>query len=121
MRTVRTSDGLTHFAGFDLQLGGSFGAARQSQGTLLHRVQELGDGVIPLLRFHPAPGHQLILLHQVVHSVHKFLSKNKKISKKKKQNKKNSLLEKCEFVSITCVTVCVQVCVCVCVCVCVIL
>lgn len=66
----RVPDCLTHVGGFDLQLGWSFVVVGKRQRALFDSVEQLGDGVFPTFLFHSVPGHQLILLHQVVHGVH---------------------------------------------------
>lgn len=65
-----TVGGPTHVAGPDLQLGWAFVVLGQRQRTLLDGVEQLGDGALPMLLFHPAPCDQLVLLHQVVDCVH---------------------------------------------------
>lgn len=66
----RIPDCLTHVGRFDLQLGWSFVVVGKRQRALLDGVQQLGDRSFPTLLFHSLPGRQLILLHQVVCSVH---------------------------------------------------
>lgn len=63
-------DCLTHVGCFDLQLGWSSVVVGKRQRALFNSVQQLGDGMFPTLLFHSVPGHQLILLHQVVYGVH---------------------------------------------------
>lgn len=65
-----TVGGPTHVAGLDFQLSWASAVFGQRQSTLFDGVEQLGDGALPTLLFHPAPCNQLVLLHQVVDCVH---------------------------------------------------
>lgn len=60
----------THVSGLDFQLGWGFVVSGQCQSTLFDSMEQLGDGMFPTLLFHLVPSNQLVLLHQVVDSVH---------------------------------------------------